>query len=102
MTLGEDNANRPPLRRRRLLIPILAAASVVAGAVALVVPRQSIGSFAYLALDDSTFISDQLVLMDSGARAGYLLIAAGLLTLSFWLGYRLGVRGKGSRSVEIG
>ncbi len=32
--------------------------------------------------------------MDSGARAGYLLMAAGLLTLAFWLGYRLRVRRK--------
>jgi heme/copper-type cytochrome/quinol oxidase subunit 1 len=99
MSLGGKKANRPALRRwLRLLIPVLAGAAVVVGTAAVVAPRQPIGWFAYAPLADETFISDQLVLMDTGARAGYLLIAVGLLTLAFWLGYGLGVRRKGSWS----
>ncbi|RAX44668.1 hypothetical protein DQ354_13995 [Arthrobacter sp. AQ5-06] len=57
-------------------------------------PRQAVGWFAYAPLSNQTFTSDQIVLKDSGARAGYLQIAVGLLTLAFWLGYRLGLRQK--------
>ncbi|APX00502.1 hypothetical protein BWQ92_01080 [Arthrobacter sp. QXT-31] len=97
MTLGEDDANRPALRRWQLLLtPVLAVSALVAGIVALLVPREPIGWFAYVSSSDQTFISDQLVLMDTGARAGYLLIVVGLLTLAFWLGYRVGVRHKGN------
>lgn len=94
MTTGEDKTDRSALRHwRRLLIPVLAAAAVATGIAAVLAPRQEIGWFVYAPLA-KTFTSDQIVLMDSGARAGYLLIAAGLLTLALWLGYRLGVRHK--------
>lgn len=94
MTTGDDNTDRSALRNwRRLLIPVLAAASVATGIAAVLAPRQEIGWFAYAPLA-TTFISDQIVLMDSGARAGYLLMAAGPLTLAFWVGFRLGVRRK--------
>jgi hypothetical protein len=92
MTMGDDKANRPALRRwQRLLTPVLAVSAMVAGTAAVLAPRQQIGWFAYAP-------SDELVLMDSGARAGYLLVAAALLTLAFWLGYRLGVQRKGNWS----
>lgn len=90
--------NRPALGRwRRLLAPVLAVSAVIAGTAFVAAPRQPIGWFAYLSQTDLPFTdqmlaSDQLVLMDSGARVGYLLIAVGLLTLAFWLGYRLAVR----------
>ncbi|MCO4275169.1 hypothetical protein NG701_12140 [Pseudarthrobacter sp. HLT3-5] len=93
MTLGEENTNRPGLRRwLPLLAPILAAAAVATGLAAVLAPRQEIGWFAYAPLANQTFTSDTMVLMDSGARTGYLLIAVALLTLAFWLGYRLGLR----------
>ncbi|WP_426989170.1 hypothetical protein [Pseudarthrobacter sp. Y6] len=95
MTMGEDNTNRPGLRRlRSLLVPLFAAAAVATGLAAVLAPRQEIGWFAYAPLSNQTFTSDTIVLMDSGARTGYLLIAVGLLTLAFWLGYRLGLRRK--------
>ncbi|WP_181037089.1 hypothetical protein [Arthrobacter sp. 4R501] len=95
MTVGEDNTNRPGLRRwLPLLAPLLAAAAVATGLAAVLAPRQEIGWFAYAPLSHQTFTSDTIVLMDSGARAGYLLIAIGLLTLAFWFGYRLGARRK--------
>lgn len=93
MTMGEDNTNRPGLRRwRPLLGPLLAGAAVATGLAAVLAPRQEVGWFAYAPLANQSFTSDQIVLMDSGARAGYLLLAVGLLTLAFWLGYRLGLR----------
>jgi heme/copper-type cytochrome/quinol oxidase subunit 1 len=95
MTMGEDNTDRSALRHwRRLLMPVLAAAAFASGIAAVLAPRQDTGWFAYAPLANQTFISDQIVLMDTGARAGYVLMAAGLLTLAFWLGYRLGVRRK--------
>jgi heme/copper-type cytochrome/quinol oxidase subunit 1 len=95
MTTGEDSTDRSALRHwRRLLIPVLAAAASAAGIAAVLAPRQDTGWFAYAPLANQTFTSGQIVLMDSGARAGYLLMAAGLLTLAFWWGYRLGVRRK--------
>ncbi|MHA7298923.1 hypothetical protein [Pseudarthrobacter sp. MDT3-1] len=93
MTAGADNTNRPGFRRwLPLLAPLLAAAAVATGLAAILAPRQEIGWFAYAPLSNQTFTADTIVLMDSGARAGYLLIAMGLLTLAFWLGYRLGLR----------
>ncbi|QHK20858.1 hypothetical protein GU243_15315 [Pseudarthrobacter psychrotolerans] len=93
MTMGEDNTNGPGLRRwRPLLAPLFAAAAVATGLAAVLAPRQEIGWFAYAPLSNQTFTSDTIVLMDSGTRTGYLLIAVGLLTLAFWLGYRLGLR----------
>jgi heme/copper-type cytochrome/quinol oxidase subunit 1 len=95
MTMGEDNTNRPGLRRwLPLLAPLLAAAAVATGLAIVLAPRQEIGWFAYAPLSNQTFTSDTIVLMDTGARAGYLLIAMGLLTLAFWLGYRVGLRRK--------
>ena len=70
MTTREDNTDRSALRHwRRLLIPVLAAASVATGIAAVLAPRQQIGWFAYAPLANQTFTSDQMVLMDSGARA---------------------------------
>jgi len=90
--MGEDNTNRPGLRRwLPLLSPLLAAAAVATGLAIVLAPRQEIGWFAYAPLSNQTFTSDTIVLMDTGARAGYLLIAMGLLTLAFWLGYRVGL-----------
>jgi hypothetical protein len=98
MTMGEDNTGRSALRHwRRLLIPVLGAAAAATGLAAVLAPRREIGWFAYAPLANQTFTSDQIVLMDSGARAGYVLLAAGLLTLAFWWGYRLGVRRQGSQ-----
>ena len=95
MTMGEDNKNRSGLRRwRPLLAPLLAAAAVATGLAAVLSPRQEIGWFAYAPLSNQTFTSDTLVLMDSEARTGYVLVAVGLLTFAFWLGYRLGLRRK--------
>ena len=97
MTMGEDNKNRPGLRRwLALLAPLLAAAALATGVAAVLAPRQAVGWFAYAPLSNQTFTSDTLVLMDSEARAGYVLIAVGLLTFAFWLGYRLGLRRHGS------
>ena len=95
MTTGEDNTNRLGLRRwLPLMAPLLAAAAVATGLAIVLSPRQEIGWFAYAPLSNQTFTSDTMVLMDSGARAGYVLIAVGLLTFAFWLGYRLGLRRK--------
>jgi hypothetical protein len=93
MTMGEDHANNPSIqsrRWRRLLAPVLAASAVVAGAAFVLAPREQTVDFSFVGDSEQTFVSDQIVLMDFGARAGYLLIAAGLLALAFWLGYRLG------------
>lgn len=96
MTTGEDNTNRLGLRRwLPLMAPLLAAAAVATGLAIVLSPRQEIGWFAYAPLSNQTFTSDTMVLMDSGARAGYVLIAVGLLTFAFWLGYRLGLRRNG-------
>lgn len=93
MTTGQENTDGPAVRRwRRLLAPFFATAAVVAGIAAIVSPRQEVGWFAYAPLANQTFISDQFVLMDNASRAGYVLIVAGLLTLAFWWGYRLGLR----------
>jgi hypothetical protein len=98
MTMGEDQANSPSIRSRRwrqLLVPALAASAVVAGAAFVLAPREQTAWFSFVVDSEQTFVSDQIVLMDVGARAGYLLMAVGLLVLAFWLGYRLGVQGTG-------
>jgi hypothetical protein len=100
MTMGEDHANDPSIQSRRwrqLLVPVLAACAVVAGAAFVLAPRELTVDFSFVGDSEQTFVSDQIVLMDVGARAGYLLIAVGLLALAFWLGYRLGVQGTGRR-----
>jgi hypothetical protein len=98
MTMGEDHANSASSlshRWRQLLMPVLAASAVVAGAAFVLAPREQTVDFSVVVDSEQTFVSDQIVLMDVGARAGYLLIAAGLLVMAFWLGYRLGVQGTG-------
>ena len=100
MTMGEDHANSPSIQSRRwrqLLVPGLAASAVVAGAAFVLAPREQTVDFSFVGDSEQTFVSDQIVLMDTGAWAGYLLIAAGLVVLAFWLGYRLGVQGTGHR-----
>jgi heme/copper-type cytochrome/quinol oxidase subunit 1 len=89
MTSGENNSNRPASRKwRALLVPLMAAAATVAGIVVVLTPRRDIGWFAYAPLANETFSSSQLILVDGTARAGYGLIAAGMLALAFWAGYR--------------
>jgi hypothetical protein len=98
MTMGEDHSNSPSIQPRRwwrLLVPVLAASALVAGTVFVLAPREQTVDFSFVAGSEQTYVSDQIVPMDVGARAGYLLIAAGLLVLAFWLGYRLGVQGTG-------
>jgi hypothetical protein len=98
MTMGEDHSNNPSIQSRRwlqLLAPVLAASAVVAGAAFVLAAREQTVDFSFVGDSEQTFVSDQIVLMDVGARAGYLLIAAGLLALAFWLGYRLGVQATG-------
>jgi hypothetical protein len=96
MTMGEDNTKTPGLRRwLPLLAPLHAAAAFAAGLAAVLAPRQAVGWFAYASLSNQAFTSDTMVLMDNEARAGYVLIAVGLLTFAFWLGYRLGLRRHG-------
>lgn len=100
MTMGEDHSTSTSGQSRRwrqLLVPALAASAVVAGAAFVWAPREQTVDFSFVGDSEQTFVSDQIVLMDVGARAGYLLIAAGLLVLAFWLGYRLGVQGIGHR-----
>ncbi|MFE4835860.1 hypothetical protein ACFRAU_14420 [Arthrobacter sp. NPDC056691] len=60
-----------PMRRpwQRLLTPALAVSAMAVGIAALLAPREPIGWFAYAPLAEETFIPDQLVLMDTGARA---------------------------------
>lgn len=103
MTMGEDHANNPSSlsrRWRQLLVPILAASAVVAGAAFVLAPREQTVDFSFVADSEQTFVLDQIVLMDVGARLGYLLIGAGLLVLAFRLGYRLGVQDRGRRVEE--
>jgi FtsZ-interacting cell division protein ZipA len=76
---------------------VLAASAVVAGAAFVLAPREQTVDFSFVGDSEQTFVSDQIVLMDVAARAGYLLIAAGLLALAFWLGYRLGLHDIGHR-----
>ena len=100
MIMGEDHANNPSIQSRRwrqLLVPVLAASAVVAGAAFVLAPREQTVDFSFVVDSEQTYVSDQIVLMDVGARSGYLLIAAGLLVLAFWLGYRLGVQRTGRR-----
>ncbi len=93
MIMGEDNTISPGLRRwLPLLAPLLAAAAVATGLAIVLAPTREIGWFAYAPLSNQTFTSDTMVLMDSEARTGYVLVAVGLLTFAFWLGYRLGLR----------
>lgn len=101
MTSGESHSDGSSFRWQRLLVPILAVAAVAAGITALQTPRRNVGWFAYAPLADQSFVSGDVVLVDDLARTGYLLVGAGLLTLAFWLGYRLGQRRNRPRGQRI-
>jgi heme/copper-type cytochrome/quinol oxidase subunit 1 len=90
MMTGEDNSSRSASGKwRALLVSLMAAAATVAGIVVVLTPRRDIGWFSYAPLANEPFSSSQLILVDGTARAGYGLIAARMLALAFWAGYRL-------------
>lgn len=95
MTSGESHPAGSRFRWQVLVVPLLGMAAIAAGIAALQAPRRSAGWFAYAPLADQSFFSGDFILMDDLARAGYLLVGAGLLTLAFWLGFRLGRRRAG-------
>jgi len=76
-------------------VPLLALSAVASGIALLQAPHRSVGWFAYAPLADQSFFSGDFIVMDDVARAGYLLVGAGLLTLAFWLGFLLGRRRMG-------
>lgn len=90
MTSGENHGSRSTSSKwRALLVPLVSAAAIIAGIVVVTAPRRDIGWFAYAPLANEPFSSNHLILMDSTARAGYALIAVGMLVVAFWAGYRV-------------
>lgn len=93
MTSGESSSGRSSGGNwRKIVVPLIAVASTAVGTVLVLVPRPSVGWFAYAPLANEPFSSSQLMLVDSGDGWGYALILVGMMGLAFWAGYHVALR----------
>jgi heme/copper-type cytochrome/quinol oxidase subunit 1 len=97
--MGENNMpdERQPSKRGKLpaaVVPVLGAAAVLLGCLIAYLNRNFTGWFAYAPLSKTPFSANGAAFVTQGTQIGLAIMAAGLLVLAFWAGYRLGRRAK--------
>lgn len=97
--MGENTTpeERPPSGHAKVpaaVVPLLGVAAVLAGCLIAYLNRDFTGWVAYAPLSNQPFSANGAAVITQGTQAGLAMIAAGLLLLAFWVGYRLGRRAK--------